>query len=179
MGVDTKGILISNPNAAEIAQAITEAYGHEPDIRIGLPGDEVPTYFILSFPDTQKTQDKRQLHVFTKCPDNPEVFDGPATHCSFGMWGGSVEIMDMLARKFGGFVCDCDSVGDWRPVDRVETAPGEQPPLTPEAELNLALAKLIDAKPALEIRNLVKNRDQFAKLMVVLDDYRAKTADAA
>ena len=179
MGVDTKSILVSNPNATEIAQAITEAYGHEPDIRVGLAYEEVPTYFILTFPDTQDKKKDRQLHVHTKLSDNAEILDGPATHCSLGMWGGSIEIMETLARKFGGFVCDSDSVGDWRPVDRVETTPGEVPPLSPEAELNLALAKLIDPKPALEIRKLVRDREQFAKLMAVLDDYRAKTGEAA
>jgi len=179
MGVDTKSILISNPNAAEIAQAITEAYGFEPSIRVGLDYEEVPNYFILSFPDTQDAGKSRQLHVFLKSPDNADIFDGPATHCSLGMWGGSVDIMDMLASKFGGFVCDCDSIGDWRPVERVVGIGSDLPPLTPEAELNLALARLIDAKPALEIRKLVKDREQFAKLMDVLDEYRARTADAA
>lgn len=178
MGVDTKSILISNPNAAEIAQAITEAYGFEPSIRIGLDYEEIPNYFILSFPDTQDADKSRQLHVFLKSPDYADVFDGPATHCSLGAWGGSVEIMDMLARKFGGFVCDSDFDGEWRPVDCVVADGVEPPPLTPEAQLNLSLANLIDAKPALEIRKLVKDREQFAKLMEVLDEYRAKTRAA-
>jgi hypothetical protein len=175
VGVDTKSILISNPSAALIAQAIAEAYGQEPEIRLGVDD----THFVMSFPDTQDATQARQLHVFTQSSDSEDVFDGPATHCMLGMWGGSIEIMDMLARKFGGFVCDSDSVGDWRPVDRVEVADGELPPLSPEAVLNLALAKTIDVKAALEIRKLVKNREQFAALMAALDVYRTRTADAA
>jgi hypothetical protein len=179
MGVDTKAILIGQPSAVEIALVITEVYGFDPEIRVGLDRKEVPTYFILSFPEPEDQKNGRQLHVFTETSDDSAVFDGPATHCTLGMWGSSIEIMEALARKFGGFVCDSDSVGDWRPVDRIELAPGEQPPLTPEATLNLRLAKVIDAKAALEIRKLVKNREQFAQLMDALADYRAQTADVA
>lgn len=179
MGVDTKSILFGNPNAAEIAQTVTEAFGFEPEIRLGFGNDEQPTYFILSFPDTEDQSKPRQLHVFTETSDNKDVFDGPSTHCMLGMWGGSIEIMEALARKFGGFVCDSDSAGEWRPVDRVENADAPQAPLAPEAVLNLALAKTIDPKAAIEIRKLVKDREQFAKLMDALDVYRAQTADAA
>jgi hypothetical protein len=174
MGVDTKSILIGNPGAAEVAQAIAEAYGHEPDIRLGV--DE--THFVMVFPDTQQGDKDRQLHVFTNSSDHEDVYDGPATHCNLGHWGGSVEIMEMLASKFGGFVCDSDSVGDWRPVDRVDQQDIGLPPLSAEAELNLALAKSVDIRAALEIRKLVKNPEQFAKLMDALDTYRARTQAA-
>ncbi|NTF18114.1 hypothetical protein G6L37_06825 [Agrobacterium rubi] len=176
MGVDTKSILISNPNAVEIAQAITEAYGFEPSIRVGLLHEETPDFFILTFPDTQDASKSRQLNVHLKSSDNEDVFDGPATQCSLGMWGGSIEIMDMLASKFGGFVCDSDCVGDWRAVDPVAEIGVDLPPLTPEAVLSLALSKLIDIRPALVIRELAKDREQFAKLMTALDEYRSSTA---
>lgn len=180
MGVDTKSILFGKPNAAEIAQAITEAFGFEPEIRVGLDYEEVPTYFILNFPDTQDKKEPRRLNVHLGCEsDYEDVYQGEATLCSLGMWGGSIEIMEALARKFGGFVCDSDSVGEWRPIDRVENMDTPLAPLPPEAVLNLTLAKVIDPKAALEIRKLVKDREQFAKLMDALDVYRAQTADAS
>ncbi len=180
MGVDTKSILFGQPNAAEIAQTITEAFGFEPEIRVGFGNEEVPTYFIMTFPDTQETDKGRQLNIHLDCAsDYTDVYEGKATLCSLGMWGGSIEIMEALARKFGGFVCDSDSVGEWRPVDRVENTDAPQAPLAPEAVLNLTLAKVIDPKAALEIRKLVKDREQFAKLMDALDLYRAQTVSAA
>lgn len=179
MGVDTKGILFGKPNAAEIAQAITEAFGFEPEIRSGLGYEEVPSYFILTFPDTQDKKESRQLHVHLDCEgDYANVYEGKATLCSFGLWGGSIEIMEALARKFGGFVCDSDCVGEWHPVDRAENADAPQAPLAPEAVLNLTLARVIDPKAAIEIRKLVKDREQFAKLMDALDLYRSQTAAA-
>jgi hypothetical protein len=169
--------LFGKPNAAEIAQAITEAFGFEPEIRVGLEFEEVPSYFILSFPDTQDKKEFRRLNVHLGCEgDYEDVYQGEATLCSLGFWGGSIEIMEALARKFGGFVCDSDSVGEWRPVDRVENAVAPEPPLSPEAVLNLTLSKVIDPKAALEIRKVIKDPDQFAKLMDALDLYRSQTA---
>lgn len=180
MGVDTKSILFGKPNAAEIAQAITEAFGFEPDIRLGFGNDEDPTYFIMTFPDTEDQTKARQLNVHLDCEgDYANVHEGKATLCSLGMWGGSIEIMEALARKFGGFVCDSDFDGDWRPVDRVENADASLAALPPEAVLNLTLAKVVAPKAALEIRTLVKDPEQFAKLMDALDVYRSQTAAAA
>lgn len=179
MGVDTKAILISNPNVAQIAQAITDAYGVEPEIRTGWSDEPNPTHFILSFPDTQKPTDPRQLHVFTESSDYKEIFEGPSTQMILGAWGGSVEIMEMFARRFGGYVCDSDAVGDWRVVEIEQRPDIELPKLTPEAELNLDLARIIDAKAALEIRKITKDPEQFAKLIDALLAYRAKLADAA
>ncbi len=178
MGVDTKSILFGKPNATEIAQAITEAFGFEPEIRMAFSDD--PTYFIMNFPDTQDNKEPRRLNVHLDCAgDYADVYQGDATLCSLGMWGGSIEIMEALAKKFGGFVCDSDSVGEWRPVDRVENTDPSVTSLPPEAVLNLTLAKVIDPQAAIEIRKLVKDREQFAKLMDALDVYRAQTAAAA
>jgi hypothetical protein len=178
VGVDTKSILFGKPNAAEIAQAITEAFGFDPEVRMAFNDD--PTYFILNFPDTQDKKEARRLNVHLDCEgDYAHVHQGKATQCSLGMWGGSIEIMEALARKFGGFVCDCDSVGEWRPVDRVENSDAPLAPLPPEAVLNLTLAKVIDPQAALHIRKVVKDSEQFASLMDALDVYRAQTAAAA
>jgi hypothetical protein len=175
VGVDTKAILLGNPNAAEIAQVISDVFGFEPDMRIGLDHEEVPTYFILTFPDTQEKGRDRRLNIHLNCDDYREVHGGAATVCSLGLWGGFVEIMEALASKFGGYICDSDFVGDWRVVERVDD---NQPvkSLSPAEKLNLTLSKVIDPKAAVELRKVLNNPGQFGKLMDALDVYRAELA---
>lgn len=182
MGVDTKAILVSNPNHEEVAQAITEAFGSVPEIRTGVAlRGEAPTHFILTFPDPVETDKDRMLHVFTKTmSDYEDVYTGPATSAMLGMWGQSVQIMEALARKFGGFVCDSDFTGDWRVVDRVtEEGAAEPTPLAPADELNLALSRFLPAEQAIEIRKVSQNPHTLAQVMAAFDAYRARSEAAA
>lgn len=175
MGVDTKAILVSHPNHEEVAQAIKEIFGFDPEVRIGYHGpDGEPDYFTLVFPDPGDTSKVRQLSVFLKTSDDRDVFDGPATHLMLSAWGQSVEICEALARKFGGFVCDNDSMDDWRVVDRVVDAGAVVAPLTPAAELNMSLSKILPAAQALEIRKLTADPATLLQVMAVFDDYRAR-----
>jgi len=176
MGVDTKAILFGNPNAEQIAQAITATFGLDAVYRLAFSND--PSYVIMNFPDPnhQKGDDVRRLNIHLGCTDYSDVHDGSTTVCSLGCWGSSIQIMDALARKFGGFVYDSDSVGHWRAVAPMEAGHDASVAPSPIDELNLVLSKAIAPAAAIEIRDLAKDPQQFSALMAALDTYRSKTA---
>lgn len=177
MSVDTKVILFGNPNAEEIAQVIKATYGFEPTYRLAFNDD--PSYVIMNFPEpnADKKAETRRLNIHFGISDHADVYDGPATQCSLGCWGSSIGIMEALARKFGGFVCDSDSVGEWRPISREASDTAAEvvvAEIAPIDELNLALSKALATAAAIQIREVAKDPVQFAALMSALDDYRSK-----
>lgn len=66
----------------------------------------------------------RNLSVFWKLNNSEsynEVTKGEDfTLIHMGMWGSSVQIAELLGRKFGGFIMRNDCSDDWEPIEKVE-----------------------------------------------------------
>ena len=121
MGVDTKAILFGAPGPHEISAVLMEAFYCEVTIHNCSSNAPAYTYemFALDFADPAIAgRDRRMfVHPHTKSQDFAHVFQGEHTACSLGCWGSSVQIMEALVSVFGGFVCDADTVDEWRLVE--------------------------------------------------------------
>lgn len=177
MSVSTQAILLGNPNAEEIAQAIKSIFGFEVNYYVPLKDD--PSFVIMTFPEPNGNPkaEGRRLNVHFDSADFAEVNNSRATVVSLGCFGSAVEIVQSLAEKFGGFVCESDYVGDWRAVEpKIDTEEEAfAQPLDPIDEFNLALCKSVDLAAVVAIRDVIRKPDQFQALMQALDDYRAAT----
>ena len=129
MGVDTKALLNANVDVIQLANDIVELYGADRDfvsVRLTFLKDYFQIVFYhknmpkrkdgKTFNDleTWRGNNHRQMNVHYGCKgDYADVTTDDCTLLSLGCWGESVEIMETLLRKYGGWIIRNDSIGDW------------------------------------------------------------------
>ena len=127
MGVDTKALLRGRVEVMQIANDLIELYGTEGDrISINFTFDagffKINFYhkdrpkFGANFEEARAWNDKniRSMCVFYDCKND---FACGATELSLGCWGESVEIMESLLRKHGGWIMRNDCTDEWEVFD--------------------------------------------------------------
>lgn len=166
MGDDTKAILIGKSNIQEIAARLKAEFGGD----VSVIDTSVGGMFVITLPDPKGRipggAELRSMYVHTDIQsDYREVLSGPKTICSLGAFGGSVEIMEALAKHFGGFVCDRDSDDEWRFIDR-SNEPIELPMLD---RFRIEIEKVVGASMAVHFAAL--DRDKIDKVIAVYAAY--------
>lgn len=131
MGVDTKALLRGKIDVVQIANDLVELYGtNRPDIAIQFTYSSemyMITFYQKNMPNfgidfdaraTWRTINGRSMCVFYDCKgDYANVTDEDCTYLTLGCWGESVEIMEILLRKYGGWIMRNDSTDDWEKFD--------------------------------------------------------------
>jgi hypothetical protein len=128
MGVDTKALLKGKIELIQLANDLVELYGTERrDIAIQFTFED--NFYKINFHhknrplfgryiDAMKkwNQDNfRSMSVFYNLSDDlvEGVTTEECTYLSLGAWGESVEIMETLLKKYGGYIVRNDSTNDW------------------------------------------------------------------
>lgn len=173
MGVDTKAILIGSPKPQEIAAALRAEFGGE----VSVIDTNVEDMHIVTLADPKGRRpgdaELRSMAIHVgRFNDYPHVYSEPHTLCSLGAFGGSVTIMEALARWFGGFVLDADSNDYWRFIDRSH-ALVELPPLD---RLRIEIEKIVGAKKAIPLVEIAHDRDAMGRIIDAYADHLGSTA---
>lgn len=127
MGVDTKALLRGNIDTLQIARDLIELYGanrNEISVRFTFTDDYYQIIFYhRNMPNfgrdfdaarNWRGENARQMNVHYACKsDYEDVTTDDCTYLSLGCWGESVEIMETLLRKYGGWIMRNDSSDDW------------------------------------------------------------------
>ena len=129
MGVDTKALLNANVDVIQLANDIVELYGADRDfvsVRLTFLKDYFQIVFYhknmpkhkdgFAITDRQDWREKntRQMNVHYGCKgDYADITTDDCTLLSLGCWGESVEIMETLLKKYGGWIIRNDSTDDW------------------------------------------------------------------
>lgn len=127
MGVDTKALLKGKIELIQLANDLVELYGTDRrDIAIQFTFED--NFYKINFYhknrplfgrdiDAMKkwNQDNfRSMSVFYNISDDYEdVTTEECTYLSLGMFGDSVEIMESLLKKYGGYIVRNDSTDEW------------------------------------------------------------------
>ncbi len=179
MSIDTSAIVFGAPGAEEIAAAIRTAFNVE--VHVETDGDE---FFRIRFSEPGGGQpgqpSSRNMHVFpnmhTKTRDHKDIYTGEYTYCSLGCWGQSVEIMEAIASRFGGYVLDNDMHENWR---KVEANPETAPELSDEDVLRIELADIAGPKFGTALAALVDEPEKLEKIMEAYSRYKERKGDLA
>lgn len=128
MGADTKALLKVVIDPVQIANDLIELYGTDRDdvnIRFTCFDDYYkiefyhrnrPSYLAYSRDEVKSWlgNNTRQMSVHYGCTsDYRDITTDDCTYLSLGCWGESVEIMECLLRKYGGWIIRNDSTDDW------------------------------------------------------------------
>ena len=130
MGVSTKALLKGKIELIQLANDLVELYGTDRrDIAIQFTFED--NFYKINFYhknrpifgrdiDAMKkwNQDNfRSMCVFYNLSDDYEdVTTEECTYLSLGMFGDSVEIMESLLKKYGGYITRNDSTDEWEEV---------------------------------------------------------------
>lgn len=130
MGVDTKALLKGKIELIQLANDLTELYGTlRSDISIHFTF--CPNFYRLNFyhknrpvfgRDIGALKEWEQRNFRSMCvfynlsEDYKDVTTEECTYLSLGMFGDSVEIMESLLKKYGGYIIRCDSTDEWEEV---------------------------------------------------------------
>lgn len=130
MGVSTKALLKGKIELIQLANDLVELYGTDRrDIAIQFTFED--NFYKINFYhknrpifgrdiDAMKkwNQDNfRSMSVFYNLSDDYEdVTTEECTYLSLGMFGDSVEIMESLLKKYGGYITRNDSTDEWEEV---------------------------------------------------------------
>lgn len=94
--------------------------------------EEAMTWFNLEFVNSEGTSEHREIFVISDTYDksvdssiNPHISD-KYTYLSIGMFGSSVEIMDLIAKNFGGYVipddcADCSKDNFYHTIESISS----------------------------------------------------------
>jgi hypothetical protein len=175
MSVDTKVRLFGAPSPQQIAAALRSAFDVEVDVR----ASSVEDMFHILFPDPADISKGRKLTVFPdyRGGDDQDVFSGRHTYCMLGAWGSSVRIADALASRFGGYVCESDSKGDWRLVEADRSSP-EAGNLSPEGVLKIELEKIVGHVDGVALARIAADEAKLEGVIAAYAAYRAATGAA-
>jgi hypothetical protein len=127
MGIDTKALLRGRVEVMQIANDLIELYGTEGDkVSINFTFDagffKISFYhkdrpkFGTNFEEARAWNGKniRSMCVFYNCKsDYASVTTDECTMLSLGCWGESVEIMESLLCKYGGWIMRNDCTDEW------------------------------------------------------------------
>lgn len=182
MGTNTKVLLVGSPTYMEVAQALGSAFDIDVKITPSSSNEFVWLNFADPNPDPKADQD-RQMTVFENTVDDKNVYEGPATWCSLGAFGSSVEIATALAERFGGYVCASDSLEEWVFVESVSPEVDHEN-LSPEDAFNISVSRILPVKVAAALRDAIADPFVRESLTQAVDELReAKesqlSADAA
>jgi hypothetical protein len=127
MGIVTKALLRERVELLQIAKDLVDLYGTEHRyMSIDFTFDE--DFFKINFYHKDRPQfgthfdeartwqksNARSMSVFYNCKgDYDRLTTEDSTYLSLGCWGDSVEIMEALLKKYGGWIVRNDSTDDW------------------------------------------------------------------
>lgn len=173
MSVTSKAILFGDVTAAEIAGVLQAAF---PTIdKVDVKHNKPYKHFILVFPEPNLeyrgngNATHRQLYVFPpeSISDDLDVYDGKRTVINFNGWGSDQEMLEVLAKEFGGFVNlrDGSEWATYEPSTDIMTT------LSPEDRLKIQLAKALPLQEAVMLAKLVEKPELMAAVVVQFADY--------
>jgi len=128
MGIDTKALLKVVIDPVQIANDLIELYGTDrTDINIrftmfddyygiGFYHRNRPSHMAYTRDEVKLwcSNNQRDMSVHYGCKsDYEDITTDDCTYLSLGCWGESVEIMECLLRKYGGWIIRNDSTDDW------------------------------------------------------------------
>lgn len=173
MGVTSKAILFGDVTAAEIATVLQAAF---PTIdKVDTLHDKGDRHFVLVFPEPNLeyrghgNATHRQLYVFPpeSISDYADVYDGKRTVINFSGWGSDQEMLEVLAKEFGGFVNFRDG-SEWATyepsTDIVST-------LSPECRLKVQLSQTLPLEQATLLAKLVETPELIEQVVQHFADY--------
>ncbi|WP_315921374.1 hypothetical protein [Mesorhizobium sp. SP-1A] len=182
MGVTSKAILFGDVTAAEIAAVLEAAF---PTIdKVDTLHDKGDSHFVLIFPEPNLeyrgngNATHRQLFVFPpeSIGDDADVYDGKRTIISFSGWGSDQEMLEILAKEFGGFVSLRDS-SEWATY---EPSTDIMTTLSPECRLKVKLSQTLPLEQATLLAKLVDTPELIEQVAQHFADYtEAKNVAAA
>jgi hypothetical protein len=127
MGVDTKALLKGKIELNQLANDLVELYGTDrSDIAIHFTFEA--NFYKINFyhknrpifgRDIDAMKKWNQYNFRSMCvfynlsEDYKDVTTEECTYISLGMFGDSVEIMESLLKKYGGYIIRCDSTDEW------------------------------------------------------------------
>lgn len=128
MSVETKALLKGNIPVVDIAKDLVELYGtdrHSVAVRFTFDNDFFKIEFChrnkpnfgIDFEEAKawKNANSRTMNVFYGCNDDyADVTSEECTYLSIGCWGESVEIMESLIKKYGGWIMPNDATDSWK-----------------------------------------------------------------
>jgi hypothetical protein len=127
MGVDTKALLKGKIELIQLTNDLVELYGADRN-DISIQFTFHVDYYKINFYhkdrpvfgrniDAAKEWNQnnfRSMSVNYNLPgDYDDVTAEECTYLSLGAWGESVEIMEVLLKKYGGFIMRNDCTDDW------------------------------------------------------------------
>lgn len=177
MSDDTTALLVGAPNQEEVAAALRLAFpGTKVETERAIDDNMYRLYFVDPVCKPRPGDAKRRMmYVFHAYDsgDYRDVFDGTPTVCSLGAFGGSVRIMDALAKHFGGFVRDADN-SSWRSLQAEEAKVLNY---SPEDRLRITLASVAGPVAGAAIASLViDDAEKLEAVTHALADYAAETS---
>lgn len=139
MGVVTKALIKGYVNSIQLVHDIAENYRKDDDLgefKLTFTHDKnfIWINFYQKFPenwkemtfieksDWRKSNQKRSMAVFmngSASSDYEKITTEPFTYLSLGYWGDSVEIMESLLKKYGGWIMRDDSIYDWEIFENI------------------------------------------------------------
>lgn len=175
MGVATKAILFGNVTGPEIAAVLKKAFPTIDTFKTDAPTDG--DFFRLIFADpnqdalTSRDAKHRMLYVWppeSDLSDNLDVYDGKRTVVDLNSWGSHKEIIETLAKEFGGFVSIADSK-EWTTFE-----PSKADLLdivSPEDKLKIMLARSLPLSQATLLAKLVDTPELIEEVVQQFSDY--------
>lgn len=182
MSVTSKAILFGDVTAAEIVAVLQSAF---PTIgKVDTLHDKGDSHFVLIFPEPNSeyrghgNATHRQLFVFPpeSISDYADVYDGKRTVINFNGWGSDQEILEVLAKEFGGFVNFRDG-SEWATY---EPSTDIMSTLSPECRLKAKLSQTLPLKQATLLAKLVDRPELIEQVIQHFAEYtEAKNVAAA
>lgn len=173
MAVTSKAILFGDVTAAEISAVLQTAFPTIDNIETRhVDGDR---HFSLVFPEPNPEHrgignaTHRQLYVFPpeSINDDADVYDGKRTVINFSGWGSDREMLEVLAKEFGGFVCIRNG-SDWATY---ESSNDIISTLTPEDRLKVQLSRTLPLAQATLLTKLVDTPELIEQVIRHFADY--------
>lgn len=182
MGVTSKAILFGDVTGAEIAAVLQAAF---PTIdKVDTQHDKGYKHFVLIFPEPNfeyrgnGNATHRQLYVFPpeSISDYVDVYDGKRTVINFNGWGSDQEMIEVLAKEFGGFV----NLRDGSEWTAYEPSTDIMSTLSPECHLKIKLSQTLPLEQATLLSKLVDTPELIEQVVQHFADYtEAKNVAAA
>jgi len=168
MGVNSKAILIGHITAPEIINALKEAFPHVQNYEVRSKGD----WYQLTFKEPRQVGNRR-LAVWppeSELSDYLDIYNGERTIVDLRSWGSDREIIESLAKQFGGYVSIADSE-EWTAF---EASSETMDALPPEDRLKINLAKILPLRQANILMELVDRQEDFDAVLAHMTEYAAK-----
>ena len=135
MGVDTKALLKGKIELFQLANDVVELYGadrndisiqftfHVNFYKINFYHKDRPVFGrdIAAMKEWNQNNFRSMSVFYNLSDDYKDVTTEECTYLSLGTWGESVEIMETLLKKYGGYIIRNDCVDEWEEFTTIRT----------------------------------------------------------